>query len=58
MSNVQNLSRRDFIKRTGATTALVLGAHLAPHSLIRGTKAAGDAAQPNLPQRAFSFAYH
>ncbi|NIR92069.1 MAG: xanthine dehydrogenase family protein molybdopterin-binding subunit [Gammaproteobacteria bacterium] len=48
MWNVRNMSRRDFLKSTGATTALVLGAHLMPHSLISGAKAAAGSAQPNL----------
>ena len=30
MSRVQNISRRDFLKHSGATGALVLGAHIVP----------------------------
>ncbi len=51
MFNVENITRRQFLKTTGATTALVLGAHLVPHplhSLMRSAKAAADSVQPNL----------
>jgi isoquinoline 1-oxidoreductase beta subunit len=48
MSVIENLSRRDVLKGAGATTALVLGAHLAPHSLITGAEAAVTSVQPNL----------
>ncbi len=51
MFNVKNISRRQFLKTTGATTALVLGAQLIPHplhSLMRSAKAAAGSVQPNL----------
>ncbi len=51
MFNVENITRRQFLKTTGATTALVLGAHLVPHplhSLMRSANAAADSVQPNL----------
>lgn len=51
MSNVLNVSRRDFLKRTGASTALVLGAYLVPHPLIAAARAAAgesNSVQPNL----------
>jgi isoquinoline 1-oxidoreductase beta subunit len=51
MFNVENITRRQFLKNTGATTALVLGAQLVPHplhSLMRDARAASGSAQPNL----------
>ncbi len=48
MSAIQNLSRRDLLKGAGATTAVVLGAYLAPRSLISSAKAAASSVQPNL----------
>ena len=51
MFNVENITRRQFLKSTGATTALVLGAHLVPHplhSLMRSANAAAGSVQPNL----------
>ena len=36
MSGIRNLSRRDFLKNTGVTGAMVLGAQVAPGSLIAG----------------------
>ena len=48
MSTVHNISRRDFLKTTGTTTALVLGANLVPHALIPNARAATGPAQPNL----------
>ena len=49
MSGIQNLSRRDFLKNTGITGAMVLGAQLAPTSLIAGARAqSGASVQPNL----------
>ena len=48
MWKVQNISRRDFLKSTGATTALVLGANFVPHSLIAAAEAATGSVQPNL----------
>ncbi len=49
MSVIQNLSRRDVLKGTGATAGLVLGAQVLPKtSLIGGAKAAADSIAPNL----------
>ncbi len=48
MPVIENLSRRDVLKGAGATTALVLGARLAPHTLISGAKAAATSVRPNL----------
>jgi len=50
MSSIVNISRRDFLKSTGASTAVVLGAHLVPHPLMAAVQAATSAtsAQPNL----------
>jgi isoquinoline 1-oxidoreductase beta subunit len=49
MSAIVNLSRRDFIKGTGAATALVLGAHFVPGSgLIDEAEAQANSIQPNL----------
>jgi isoquinoline 1-oxidoreductase beta subunit len=47
MWKVQNISRREFLKSTGATTALMLGANFVPHSLIASAQAAAGSAQPN-----------
>ena len=50
MSGVHNISRRDFLKHTGATGALVLGAHVVPGSMVAAVQAqaAGRSVQPNL----------
>jgi isoquinoline 1-oxidoreductase beta subunit len=48
MSIIQNLSRRAVLKGAGASTALVLGAHVAPFSLVPPAKAAATSVQPNL----------
>ncbi len=48
MSAIQNISRRDVLKGASATGAVVLGAYLAPHSLISSAKAAASSVQPNL----------
>lgn len=48
MLEVLNLSRREFLKGAGATTALILGARIAPYSLIPSAEAAANFAQPNL----------
>ena len=49
MKGIQNLSRRDFLKNTGITGAMVLGAQVAPSSLIAAAKAqSGASIQPNL----------
>ncbi|NKC11240.1 MAG: molybdopterin-dependent oxidoreductase [Gammaproteobacteria bacterium] len=52
MTTIRNVSRRDFLKRTGAAGALVLGAQLAPLSFTQSVMAAAGepnaAAQPNL----------
>ncbi len=48
MAIIENVSRRDLLKGAGATTALVLGTHLAPRSLVGQAKAAATSAQPNL----------
>ena len=49
MSGIHNLSRRDFLKNTGITGAVVLGAQVAPSSLIAGARAqSGASIQPNL----------
>ncbi len=51
MSSVENLTRRQFLKGTGAATALVLGAHLVAdplRSLVRSARAATGSVQPNL----------
>jgi len=49
MSGIQNLSRRDFLKNTGITGAMVLGAQVLPSSLIAGAHAqSGASIQPNL----------
>ena len=49
MSGIHNLSRRDFLKNTGITGAMVLGAQVAPSSLIAAAKAqSGASIQPNL----------
>ena len=50
MSGIQNLSRRDFLKNTGITGAMVLGAQMAPSSLIAAAQAqsTGASVQPNL----------
>ena len=47
MAMIENLSRRNVLKGAGATTALVLGAKVAPSSLI-GSALAATSAQPNL----------
>ena len=48
MSGIRNLSRRDFLKNTGITGAMVLGAQVVPSSLITGAHATGASVQPNL----------
>ena len=48
MAKILNLSRRDFLKTTGAGSALVLGASVAPSSLIPAAYAQAGSAQPNL----------
>ncbi len=48
MSMIQNLSRRAVLKGAGASTALVLGAHVAPFSLVPTADAAATTVQPNL----------
>ena len=48
MLNVHNISRRQFLKTTGATSALVLGANLAPSAFIPHARAAATSAQPNV----------
>ena len=50
MSSIQNLSRRDFLKNSGITGAMVLGAQVVPSSLIAGARAqsTGASVQPNL----------
>lgn len=50
MSGIQNLSRRDFLKNTGVTGAMVLGAQVVPSSLVAGARAqsTGASVQPNL----------
>jgi isoquinoline 1-oxidoreductase beta subunit len=48
MVEIQNLSRRVFLKGAGATTALVLGAHVVPRSLVTAAKAAATSVQPNV----------
>jgi isoquinoline 1-oxidoreductase beta subunit len=48
MTAIVNVSRRGFLKGTGAATAFVLGAHLIPRSLISEAHAQGATAQPNL----------
>ena len=51
MSRIQNISRRDFLKHTGATGALVLGAQIVPGLDGRGpvqAQATGQSVQPNL----------
>lgn len=50
MSAVQNLSRRDFLKHTGVTGAVVLGAQIVPNPMIAAVRAqgAGDSIRPNL----------
>ena len=47
MAMIENLSRRNVLKGAGATTALVLGAKMAPSSLI-GSALAATSVQPNL----------
>ena len=39
MSRIQNISRRDFLKQTGATGALVLGAQIVPGSMVAAVRA-------------------
>ena len=49
MAQIENVSRRDFLKKSGATGALVLGAHMVPGDLITQAVAQTKAvAQPNL----------
>ena len=38
MSRIQNISRRDFLKQTGATGALVLGAQIVPGSMVAASR--------------------
>ena len=39
MSGIQNLSRRDFLRNTGITGAMVLGAQVVPHPLLSAARA-------------------
>ena len=50
MSGVQNITRRKFLKHSGVTGAVVLGAHVVPNPMIAAVRAqdAGQAIQPNL----------
>ena len=50
MNGIQNLSRRDFLKNTGITGAMVLGAQVLPNSLVASAQAqsTGASIQPNL----------
>jgi len=50
MSGIQNLTRRDFLKNSGLTGAVVLGAQVFPSSLVASARAqsAGASVQPNL----------
>ena len=50
MSGIQNVSRRDFLKNTGITGAMVLGAQVVPSSFITAARAqsTGASVQPNL----------
>ena len=50
MSRIQNISRRDFLKQTGATGALVLGAQIVPGSMVAAVRAQGTgmSVAPNL----------
>ena len=50
MLGVQNISRRTFLKSAGVTGAVVLGANVAPGSLISTARAQsnGTSVQPNL----------
>ena len=50
MARVQNITRRDFLKHTGATGALVLGAQIVPGSMVAAVRAqgTGSSVQPNL----------
>ena len=50
MSGVHNVSRRDFLKHTGVTGAVVLGAQIVPNPMITAVRAqaSGPSVQPNL----------
>jgi isoquinoline 1-oxidoreductase beta subunit len=48
MTTILNVSRRDVLKGAGTSAALVLGARIAPFSLVPPAKAAAASAQPNL----------
>ncbi len=50
MSGIRNLSRRDFLRNAGITGAVVLGAQVAPGSLVSAARAqsTGASVQPNL----------
>ena len=50
MTGIQNISRRDFLKHTGATGALVLGAQIVPGSMVAAVQAQGTgmSVAPNL----------
>jgi isoquinoline 1-oxidoreductase beta subunit len=47
MATILNLSRRDFLKTSGAASALVMGAHFVPGGLVSEAQAQA-VAQPNL----------
>jgi isoquinoline 1-oxidoreductase beta subunit len=47
MAQIMKLSRRDMLKTVGATSALVLGAHVATKGLFGEAQAAGASAAPN-----------
>jgi isoquinoline 1-oxidoreductase beta subunit len=48
MATILNLSRRDFLKTSGAASALVIGAHFAPGGLVSEAQAQEVVAKPNL----------
>ncbi len=48
MTAISNVSRRSFLKSTGASSAFVLGANFAPLSFVSQVQAATAGAQPNL----------
>ena len=50
MPGIQNISRREFLKHSGVTGAVVLGAQIVPNPMIAAVRAqaAGQSVQPNL----------
>lgn len=48
MSKISNISRRQFLQSSGAATALIIGAHIAPDPILAAVKETNGSAEPNV----------